>query len=143
MIYFLTTGVDLMSKSNKESEQDSVHSSIMESGATEEPTIKQCSYLIYLYKAKLKSKILKRHSRLQGAKTSDFPFFVRKDKKTGRATIGTFALHFLNTFAVSENINRGQTSALIKNAVINNKFDMKLVGNFLTSANSYKPKAKA
>ena len=142
MIYFLTTGVDLMSKSNKNSEPGSVHSSIMSSGATEEPTMKQCSYLMSLYKAKIKSKILKRHSSLLGAKTSDFPFFVRKDFRTGKATVGTFALHFLNTFAVSESINRGQVSKLISNAR-DDKFDMKLVGKFLTSANSYKPKAKA
>ena len=122
-----------MSKpSSKTKASGSVHDSIFESSAKEEPTMNQCKYLIYLYKAKIQSKILKRHEFLQNAKTKDFPFFAMANRKPG-----SFAIHFLNTFSVNENLNRGLVSQLINDAKLNNKFDLKLIAKFCDSANAY------
>jgi|TARA_Y100000310_G_scaffold106401_1_gene104897 hypothetical protein len=118
--------------SSKTQPSGSVHDSIFESSAKEEPTMNQCKYLIYLYKAKIQSKILKRHKFLQNAKTKDFPFFAMANRKAG-----SFAIHFLNTFSVNENLNRGAVSQLINNAKLNNKFDLKLIARFCDSANAY------
>tara|TARA_Y100001951_G_C11108183_1_gene165932 strand:+ start:48 stop:425 length:378 start_codon:yes stop_codon:yes gene_type:complete len=120
-----------MGQASTKSEQ-SVHSSIMESGGDEEPTMRQCSYLMFLYKAKIKSKILKKHSRLQDAKVKDFPFFVRPNRK-----VGTLAIHFYSTFSVNEKLSRGAVSKLINSAKNDSKFDIKLIARFLDSANSY------
>jgi hypothetical protein len=107
----------------------------------EEPTMPQAKWLIGLYRDKLRSKILKRHSRIQDAKTSQFPYFSGAKGKPG-----SFAIHFLNTFAVENTVLRGATSDLIQNAlpidhpmktVDKVTFDMKFVAKFLDSSNKW------
>lgn len=103
----------------------------------EEPTLPQAKWLIGLYRDKLKSKILKRHSRIQDAKTSDYPYY---------RGICSFAIHFINTYSVENSVLRGATSTMIQNALplghpkkTGNKvtFDMKFVAKFLDSSNKW------
>ena len=123
-----------MTKSSSKTTQSSgsVHESIFASSEKEEPTMNQCKYLIYLYKAKIKAKILKRHEFIQNAKTSDFPWFAGQNRRPA-----SFAIHLLNTFSVDRNLNRGSVSALIDDAKNNDKFDLKFVSNFCDSVNIY------
>lgn len=111
---------------------ESVHDQIIKASGKEEPTIKQCNYLIGLYKDLIRKSILKKHTALLNAKTSDFPQFYNP-----RTKVGNFALHFLNTFSVENSLNRGAVSALIQNAK-DGKFDKTWVRPFVDSANSYK-----
>ena len=113
--------------------EKSVHNEIASSSGDQEPTIKQCNYLMFLYKETIRSKILKRHSALEGAKTSDFPYFYNPKIK-----VGNFALHLYNQFSVEKGLNRGAISNLINRAKENSKFDLKFVREFLDSANAYK-----
>ena len=110
----------------------SVHQSIFDASAKEEPTMRQCSYLVFLYKEVLRSKILKRHDHIAKAKTSDFPYFQGVNRKPS-----SFAIHLLNTFTVAENMNRGDISKLIDDAKSNNNFSVAFVRKFLDSANQY------
>ena len=123
-----------MTKSSSKTTQSSgsVHESIFASSEKEEPTMNQCKYLIYLYRESLKAKILKRHTELQRAKVSDFPFFAMANRKPS-----SFAIHLLNTFSVSDNLNRGAISKLIDSAKNQSKFDAKFISSFLDSANRY------
>jgi len=111
---------------------DSVHSQIIKASGKEEPTIKQCNYLMGLYKDLIRKSILKKHEALQNAKSSDFPFFYNAKTK-----VGNFALHYLNTFSVQNNLNRGDVSTLISEAKEGN-FTKAWIRPFLDSANSYK-----
>tara|TARA_B100001964_G_scaffold173839_1_gene191501 strand:- start:367 stop:774 length:408 start_codon:yes stop_codon:yes gene_type:complete len=119
----------------------STNASIQASYADEEPTMLQAKWLIGLYRETLQKKILKRHSRLQNAKTSAFPFFNGSGRKPG-----SFAIHFLNTFSVDNNISRGATSTMINNALPVDHpkkdgdqqiFDAKFVSAFLDSSNTW------
>jgi len=122
-----------MTKSSTKTEAGgSVHQSIFESSAKDEPTMDQCSYLVYLYKESLKSKILKRHNHIASAKTSDFPYFQGRNRKPS-----SFAIHLLNTYTVAENMNRGDVSKLIDLAKNSNSFNVAFVKKFLDSANQY------
>jgi|TARA_R110000751_G_scaffold23369_1_gene64820 hypothetical protein len=110
----------------------STHEQILEKSGKEEPTMKQASTIIGKYKDLLRKGILKKHEALQSAKTSDFPHF---------AGVRIFALHYLNTFSVANNINRGDASKLIRDAY-DGTFDKTWIKPFLDSANSYKKVVK-
>lgn len=113
------------------------HQDIVKASGNQEPTIGQCKYLIYLYKDTIRKKILKRHTALSGAKSSDFPYFFNPKTK-----IGNFALHLYNQYSVEKELNRGAISNLIDQAKNQDKFDLNFVKSFLDSANGYtKPSA--
>ena len=122
-----------MTKSSTKTEAGgSVHQSICAASAKEEPTMDQCSYLVFLYKEVLRSKILKRHDYIASAKTSDFPYFRGRNRKPA-----SFVIHLLNTYTVAENMNRGDVSNLIDLAKNSNSFNVAFVKKFLDSANQY------
>jgi hypothetical protein len=116
----------------------SQHEQIVKRGG-KEPTDLQCRYLINLYKELIKKSIMKKHTALQAAKTKDYPHFVLSNTKNN---LGTFALHYMNTFSVANNINQAKVSEIIHNAANEDKFDKTWIKPFLDSANSYKKVVK-
>lgn len=121
---------------------ESVHEQITSSYGKEEPTIGQASYLMSLWKDTIKSRILKKHTALQEAKTNDIPFFVIF-KNSRKPKPGSFAIHFIASFSVAERMDLGAVSKLIDNAK-NGNIDVKLVNKFVDSVNAYrKDKSKS
>ena len=94
-------------------------------------TPRQCNYLIYLYKATLKSCILKSHKRID--KSNDWVNFAGKGELRGK-----FAIHFYNSFIpANAEYTKNKVSSLINDA-LNDKFNKTFAKALVKSVNSYK-----